>query len=189
MQDRLPDGESGEITRLLNDGSAADGALDLVFPIVYQELKFIAHRLLARGKASTVTSTVLVHELYSKLNASRQLTVEGKQHFFSLCTRAMKQIIMDHARSKASDKRLLPGVMVELSGDDAMDLNSPESMLAVEVALAKLEANDQRLARIIEFRVFGGLELEQIAELYDVTLRQMQREWLRAKIWLTDALV
>ncbi|UXI65860.1 ECF-type sigma factor [Tahibacter amnicola] len=179
----------GAITQMLNGDSGGKGAIDQVFPLVYQELKAIAHRLLARGGSSTVTPTVLVHELYSKLNASEQLSVEGKRHFFSLCARVMKQIIVDYVRQKAADKRSSPGVRVELGDVDAMELGAPENVLAIEVALKVLESRDQRLAQIIEYRVFGGLELEQIAELYGVTLRQIQREWVRARIWLTDSLV
>lgn len=181
--------QAGAITQVLNGESGAKGAIDDVFPLVYQELKAIAQRLLGRGGSSTVSPTVLVHELYSKLNASEQLSVEGKKHFFSLCARVMKQIIVDYARLKTADKRSAAGPRVELSDVDAMELAAPENVLAIEVALRVLESRDPRLAQIIEYRVFGGLELEEIAALYGVTLRQMQREWVRARIWLTDCLV
>lgn len=190
MQGSEPlDQAMGAITRVLNADSGSKNAIDQVFPVVYQELKLIAHRLLARSGSATVTPTVLVHELYSKLNASEALTVEGRQHFFSLCARVMKQIIVDFARQKSADKRSAPGPQVEIGTVDAMELNAPESVLAIEMALQVLQSRDQRLAQIIEYRVFGGLELEEIAALYDVTLRQMQREWVRARIWLTDCLV
>jgi RNA polymerase sigma factor (TIGR02999 family) len=181
--------QAGVITRLLNEQSSAADAIDQVFPMVYRELKAIAQRLLARGGSSTVTPTVLVHELYSKLNSSEQLSIEGRRHFFALCARVMKQIILDYVRLKAAGKRMSQGPQVELSDVDAIDLSAPENVLAIEMALRQLQARDQRLAQIIEFRVFGGLELEEISELYGVTPRQMQREWLRAKIWLTDSLV
>lgn len=189
MQSEQFDEEMGAITRVLNAEPGAKGAIDQVFPLVYQELKVIAHRLLARGGSATVSPTVLVHELYSKLNGSEQLSVEGKRHFFALCARVMKQIIVDYVRQKAADKRSAPGPRVEIGDVYAIELSAPDNVLAIEVALRVLEARDQRLAQIIEYRVFGGLELEEIAELYGVTLRQMQREWVRARIWLTDSLV
>lgn len=181
--------EIGAITRVLNAHAGGKDAIDQVFPLVYQELKRIAHRLLARGSSATVTPTVLVHELYSKLNAGQALTLEGRQHFFSLCVRVMKQIIIDFARQKAADKRSAAGPKVELADVDALELNAPDRVLAIDMALQVLQSRDQRLAQIIEYRVFGGLELDEIAALYDVTLRQMQREWVRARIWLTDSLV
>lgn len=180
---------AGAITQVLNDAADSSAAVEQVFPLVYQELKVIAHRLLGRGASSTVTPTVLVHELYAKLNNSEQLSIEGRRHFFALCARVMKQIVLDYARQKAADKRMAVGPKIELSDIDAIELSAPDNVLAIEVALRQLQARDERLAQIIEYRVFAGLELEEIAALYDVTLRQIQREWLRAKIWLTDSLI
>ena len=127
--------------------------MDQVFPIVYRELKTIAQRLLARGGSATVTPTVLVHELYGKLHGAEQLSVEGRAHFFALCARVMKQIIVDHARQKSADKRSAQGPMLDLSDIDAVELGAPENVLAIEVALRQLQAEERTTVLLVEQNV------------------------------------
>jgi RNA polymerase sigma factor (TIGR02999 family) len=181
--------DQASVTAILNGASDQREVLDRVFPLVYAELKRIAHRVLSQSNAATLNPTSLVHEVYAKLIGSASLEVGGRQHFYSLCARTMRQIVVDYARSKLADKRGGGQAAVALDEDGAIDMGRPETLVALDVALDRLAERDPRLVEILHHRVFAGMELPEIAKLYGLTLRQIQRDWQRARIWITEALV
>ena len=163
--------------------------LDQVLPSVYEELKRIAHRQLARAQpGATLSTTVLVHEVYERLAGARHVPVEDRVHFFALCARAMRQVIIDHARERGAHKRGAGAPMFALADVDVASTAAPEAVVVLDQALSALEALDTRLVRLIELRLFAGLEPDAIAELTGVTVRTVQRDWQRARAWLHAAL-
>lgn len=180
---------SAEITRLL--ASAADDReqLDRIFELVYAELKAIAHRTLARNAQGTLCTTALVHEAYARLAEHGILDLRGRRHFYALCARAMRQIVIDHARRRLAGKRGGGRIMLELQEGDAIDYTQPDVLVALDAALDALDRHDPRLVELLHYRLFAGLELSEIAELYGLGLRQVQRDWKRGRIWLYRALL
>ena len=163
--------------------------LERVFPLVYAELKQVAHRALLRASGSaTLSTTALVNEAYVKLAAHAKLTLNDRSHLFALCARAMRQIVVDHARRRQADKRGGPQPAMSLSGVEPDNAERPETIVAIDEALSALAERDPRLVRLIEYRVFGGLDTRQIAELLELTPRSVQLEWLRARAWIGQAL-
>ena len=178
-----------DITRILNDAASTRDGLDQVFGAVYAELKPVARRLLASSHGGTFSPTVLVHEAYAKLIGGAALNLEGRRHFFALCARTMRQIVVDHARARSADKRGGGRAAVSLDEEGVIDLARPESVLALDEALAWLSERDERLVQLIDLRVYAGLELSEIASLLEVGERQLQRDWQRGRAWLTEALL
>lgn len=160
-----------------------------VFPLVYDELKRIAHRALQRADGgATLSTTVLVNEAYVKLAAHSHLAVDGRAHLLALCARAMRQIVVDHARRRQADKRGGGQAAISLSGVQADNAERPETVVALDEALDAIGERDPRLVRLIEYRVFGGLDTHQIAELMGLSERSVQLDWLRARAWVGRAL-
>lgn len=131
---------------------------------------------------------MLVHETYARLTGAAAPGAATRAHFFALCARAMRQIVIDHARRRAAGKR--GGLVAAVTFDeaDAPVADDPAALLALDQALARLELDDPRLVRLVELRAFGGLSMQEIAELLGVTVRTVQRDWLRARAWLGDTL-
>lgn len=181
--------DSTAITRAFNEAPDAQAGLNRLFDLVYAELKSLAHRVLGSAGASTLNPTALVHEAYAKLVGGETLTLQGRQHFYSLCARTMRQIIIDHARRRLADKRGGGQPALEFRDDGVLDLSDPETLVCIDNALERLSAHEPRLVEVLQYRMFAGLELSEIAPLYGVTVRQMQRDWQRARIWMMDALL
>ena len=177
------------ITRILNESGDSSAALERVFTLVYAELKPIARRMLAGSRHHTLSPTVMVHEAYAKLIGSETLNIEGRRHFFALCARTMRQIVVDYARSRVTDKRGGGQAMASFDEEGVIDLARPESLVAMDEALRWMEDHDPRLVNLIHLRVYVGMELAEISELLEVTPRQLQRDWLRARAWLSEALL
>jgi RNA polymerase sigma factor (TIGR02999 family) len=179
-----------DITHLLHgcrDGD--DLARTRLFALVYDELKGIARRQAPRGRReSTLDTTALVHETYARLASSAALDATSRAHFYALCARAMRQVVIDHARRHAAEKRGGGSAQVMLDDADAPVDADPAMLVALDQALALLDARDPRLVRLVELRAFAGLSMEEIAELLGVTIRTVQRDWLRARAWLDAAL-
>lgn len=157
------------------------------FERVYAELKQIAHRHLAGSPAPTLNTTGLVHEAYVKLSQADLGRLNDEGHFFALAARAMRQIVVDHARARVADKRGGVGLqLVEL--DEAANMPhaalTPEELLRLDSALTSLGAEEPRLASLIELRFFSGLPLAEIATLRATTERTLNRDWRRARAQL-----
>ncbi len=177
-----------ELTRLLAQIDS-DQRLDRAFSLVYRELKVLARRALARSGGATLEPTGLVHEVYAKLAEHEGLDLQGRRHFFALCARAMRQIVIDHARRRQAEKRGDGRPALSLDDHDIFDASQPEHLVALDSALTTLQARDPRLVELLHLRMFAGLELVEIAPLFGVTVRQLQRDWQRARIWLYQALL
>jgi len=184
--DDTDEARSGEITRLL--ASVRDGdrrAIDLVFKLVYRELHTAARRQLARARpGQTLDTTVLVHEAYLKLVDSAQANWTDRGHFFAVAAKAMRQIIIDHARWAARKKRGGGFQKVSLDGIDVADEERAAELVALDAALTRLESFSERLARIVELRFFAGLSVEETAEALASPPHQIKREWRKARAFL-----
>lgn len=178
-----------DVTRLLQDWS--DGkreALDELLPLVYEELRRLAHNYLRRERREhTLQTTALVHEAYLKLIDQRSVDWKNRAQFFALSAQAMRRILLDNARKHISDKR---GKGERISLDDAPEVSveADENLIALDWALKELEAIDERQSKIIELRYFGGLTLEETAEVLKISPATVKREWTFARAWLYQKL-
>ena len=178
-----------EITRLLRDWRNGEpGALDRLTPLVYDELHLIASRHMSREwRVSMYQTTALVSEAYLKLMGQRKLDWQNRAHFFAIAAQIMRRILVDDARRQVRQKR--GGGLRGTELEDASEVISPPALdavdaLALDDALTKLEALDPDQARIVELRFFGGLTIEEAAEVMRVSPATIKREWALAKGWL-----
>jgi RNA polymerase sigma factor (TIGR02999 family) len=187
---RMHASDDDSVVRQIAACGGDDGELlARVFPLVYAELKAIAHRALLRASGNaTLSTTALVNEAYLKLRGHGELAPADRHHLFALCARAMRQIVVDHARRRQADKRGGPQAALSLGAVDAAGADRPEVVVALDEALTALAVLDPRLVRLIEYRVFGGLDSGAIAALLGLTPRSVQRDWLRARAWIGHAL-
>ena len=176
-----------DVLEILRDGRRE--ALDQLLPIVYQELRVIAHRHLAHpGRAGTLVTTALVHEAYLKLVDQSNSQWRDRAHFVALASVAMRHILIDRARERASLKRGGVRQRVTLEDDTVAIDEQADSLLAIDEALDALAEVSPRLARVVECRFYGGLSEEETAEALGVTVRTIERDWAKAKLLLRRAL-
>lgn len=181
---------TGDITALVEAANSGDTeALQALFARVYGELKQLARKQLAGSAAQTLNTTGLVHEAYLKLARPSERSLQGRLHFFALAAKAMRQIVIDHARSRLSGKR---GGGLRIVGlDEASGVASPElasdELLRLDRALARMESEEPRLAQLVELRFFTGLSVADIAILQSQSERTVVRNWRRAKVQLYEA--
>jgi RNA polymerase sigma factor (TIGR02999 family) len=175
----------GEITGLLASLREGDrGALDRLFPLVYQELRGRAHRRLAAHRSGdTLSTTALVHEAYLKLTDSAHNTYHDRIHFYAVASKAMRQILVDYARRNSAAKRS-GGRPVALDPDVLADPSRAQELLELDEALGELERLDPRLARVVELRFFGGLSVEEAGDALGVSPRTIKRDWRKARAFL-----
>lgn len=177
---------SGNVTRLVQRWSdGEEGALDALIGLVYDDLRVIAHRHLRRAEAdSTLHTTALVHEAFMRLEGADGGTWRSRGHFFSFCSKAMRHVLIDYARRRQAEKR--GGDMARVSLEEVPGSLDAEvvQVLAVDRALQHLARHDERMARIVECRFFGGLEVAETAEALGVSTRTIHREWARARVYL-----
>jgi RNA polymerase sigma factor (TIGR02999 family) len=179
-----------DVTGLLvawREGDAT--AVDRLFPLVYDELRRIAHRQLSRERADlTLGTTALVHEAYLKLVDQTRAQWADRSQFFAISARAMRRILVDHARQHLAGKRGGRRERVNLD-EETLSLDQRADLLvAVDEALDRLRAVDERASRVVECRFFGGFTEEETAAALGITDRTVRRDWARAKGWLYDAL-
>jgi RNA polymerase sigma factor (TIGR02999 family) len=180
-----------EVTALLLAWRSGDGtAVDRIFPLVYDELRRIAHRQLARESAGhTLSTTALVHEAYLELVDQRRAQWVDRVHFLAVAARVMRRVLLEYARRHRAAKR--GGGARAVTLDDALLADADERsevLIAVDDALTRLAEVDERLARVVECRFFGGLTDAETAAALGVTERTVQRDWAKAKRWLAYAL-
>jgi RNA polymerase sigma factor (TIGR02999 family) len=179
-----------EVTELLLDWSNGDqAALEKLIPLVYKELRRLAHQHLRNERAGhTLQTTDLVHEAYLKLVNQRRVRWQNRAHFFGISAQIMRRILVDQARSRNRIKR--GGGLPLISLDKAMAV-SPEPLFdltAFDEALTQLAGVDPRKARIVELRFFGGLSVGETAGFLDISEVTVMRDWKMAKAWLHKAL-
>lgn len=180
------DRSAADVTTLLN--RLADGDQDAsaqLVPLIYEELRRLAVRRLRREQPGhTLRATALVHEVYLKLAGQPNARWENRAHFFAVASQLMRRILVDYARTQQRIKR--GGRQEKISLDEVLLIapDRTEELLAVHEALAHLEKLDARQGRIVELRYFGGLTLDETAEVLDVSAKTVMREWNVAKAWL-----
>ena len=174
---------SGEITGILLEARAGDGeALDRLMPLVYEQLKAMAHRRLhAERSDHTLNTTALVHEAYLKLVDQTRVEWNDRTHFFSVAALAMRRILVDHARRHLAVKRGGYRRAVSLDATHLSVTERAETLMALDQALKNLASLDERLSRVVECRFFGGLTEDETARVLDVTPRTVRRYWVKAK--------
>ncbi len=172
-------------TRLLEARSGDPAALDRLFTVVYGELKSLARReLRLRGRTPTLGATALVHEAYLRLVDQTRADWNDRGHFFAVAARAMRQIVIDHARRRGAVKRgsgVAPAPLDE--GDAAVD-PALEDVVAVDAALDRLAASSPRLVQVVEMCFFAGLTAEEAAEALRTSPATVKRDWRKAKALL-----
>jgi RNA polymerase sigma-70 factor, ECF subfamily len=182
----LADPSQTEITQLLRAWGGGDAqALDRLTPVVYGELRRIAHAYLRReGADNSLQATALVHEAYLKLIDARIAQWQDRAHFFAVSARLMRRILVDAARAKEAGKRGGGVVRVEINESiDGAPLRGDE-MLRLDDALDALAKFDARKAEVVELRFFGGLSVEETAEVLKISPRSVMRDWKLARVWL-----
>ena len=181
---------SHDVTVLLGDWSRGDRtALNQLLPLVYAELRRVALRQLRKERPDhTLEPTALVHEVFIRLVDQRQVDWQNRAHFFGVAANVMRRILVDHARRHGARKRG-DGVRF-VSIDEAQDLAAANEMpiLALNLALERLETLDAELAKIVELRAFGGLTIEEAAHVLGVSPSTAKRDWRTAKAWLNREL-
>ena len=164
-------------------------ALDELLPVVYNELRAIAHRhLAARDRNGTLQTTGLVHEAYLKLVDQSRAQYNDRAHFFAVASRAMRHVLIDRAKARGRQKRGGDAKRVSLDVENIPVDEQPEALLQLDEALIKLAEIEPRLARVVECRFFAGLTEDETAEGLGVTPRTVQRDWAKARVLLRRAL-
>ena len=177
---------SPTVTRLLLDWNGGhDEALEALVPLVYDELRRLAHRHLRGERADhTLSTTALVHEAYFKLIEQDRVAWQNRAHFLAIASQAMRRILLMYARRRRRLKH--GGDQERLAIEDVVLLSDQraEELLALDEALTRLEALDERLARVVEYRYFGGLTVEETAAVLGVSPATIKRDWRTARTWL-----
>jgi RNA polymerase sigma factor (TIGR02999 family) len=179
-------GARGEVEALLRRWAAGDDhARDLVFPLVYDELRVLARGYLRRERRDhTLQPTALVHEAFLHFADGGPVPVDCRGRFMALMAQAMRHVLVDHARARRAAKR--GGGATRVTFDEAPDdrVASPVDVLALDEVLHRLAALDPRQAEVVELRAFGGFEVREVAEALGVSEATVKREWAIAKAWL-----
>ena len=175
-----------EVTQLLLDwGSGDKAALDKLMPLVYEELRRLAHHYMGRERAGhTLQTTAIVNEAYLHLIDQRNVQWQNRAHFFGIAAHLMRRVLADHARSRRSAKR--GGGARQVSLEEAMIVSEERvaDMEALDDALNSLAEIDERKSQIVEMRFFGGLSIKETAEVLGVSPGTVMRDWTLAKAWL-----
>ena len=178
--------ETHEVTQLLHAwGQGEDAALEQMIPIVYRELRRIAHRYMAGERQShTLQTTALVNEVYLKLIDSQKVNWQNRAHFFAICAQLMRRILVDFARARGYQKRGGGAQKVTLVEELLGPQERARDVVALDDALKVLAEFDPRKCRVVELRFFGGLTEEETAAVLKVSTDTVQRDWKMAKRWL-----
>ncbi len=189
MEDRPGNAPAGDVTTLLREWSAGDGeALGRLLPLVYDELRRRAGAVLRSERGGhTLQPTALVHEAYLKLVGGVSVDWKDRAHFFGVAARAMRQVLVDHARARNAGKRGSGQILLGLDDKAAAAAAAPPrslDLLDLDRALSKLSALDERQGRLMELRLFAGLTIEESAAVLEVSHATVSREWKHAEAWL-----
>ncbi|TVQ37354.1 MAG: sigma-70 family RNA polymerase sigma factor [Wenzhouxiangella sp.] len=178
------------ITRMLHecrDSEHPESILDALIPLVYDDLKHVARQQLRRlRRGQTLNTTALVNDSYAKLKSSANLDWTDRQHFFAIAARAMRQIVVDHARSLMTNKRDGQIVPIDLENLPAEVDQRADQIVYIDQLLDQLEAINPDLTRTFECLYFAGYTQEEAAELLGISLRTAQRRWSQARAWLRE---
>ena len=175
-----------DVTRILNAIERGEAkATDELLPLVYEELRLLAAQKLSHEPpGQTLQATALVHEAYIRLVGSADQSWENRRHFFGAAAEAMRRILVDHARRKRSEKHGGAHHRIELDELEPFISEPPESLIRLDEALTELSKQEPDIAEVVKLRYFGGLTLEQAAEIKGISRRTAGRYWNYARLWL-----
>jgi len=178
--------QTSEITQILQDwNDGREDAKEKLLPFVYDELKRQAGFLMSKERADhTLQPTALVHEAFLKLSELTGIDWQNRSHFYGVASRLMRQILVDHARLHATNKRGNHPIHFSLDDVQIPVEERAESILTLNEVLGRLEEFDEQQARIVEMRFFGGMNHGEIAESLEISERTVGREWQAARLWL-----
>jgi RNA polymerase sigma factor (TIGR02999 family) len=180
--------DPGTITALLSQWREGDPeAFPRLITLAYDDLRAIAHRRLRGGRSDELATTALVHEAYLKLLGSDGRW-ETRAQFYAFASRAMRHILVDHARRIGADKRGGDSVHISFEEGDVAGSDLSADVLGVNEAVERLAERHPSMARVVELRFFGGLSVEEVAEVLETSQRTVEREWTRAKAYLRESL-
>ena len=182
--------ESADISKLIDAwGDGDEAAFDRLVSAVYPELRRMARRHLGRRAAAhSLESAALANEAYLKLVRARNIRVESRVHFLALCSQVIRRILVDHARSRGYAKRGGNALRVPLDEVLLASESQGVEVLALDQALESLAQLDPRKSRVVELRYFGGLTVEEVADVLGISPETAKRDWKMAKAWLFEAL-
>ena len=175
-----------DVTALLQNWRRGDErALDVLMPLVYDELHRLAHRYMVRERADgTLQTSALVHEAYLRLIDGARVDWHDRVHFYAVCARLMRRILIDRARARRAVKRGGDASSLPIEDHDGALPASQDDLLALDEALDRLAKADARKARVVELRYFGGLSVEDTAAALGVSVETVKRDWKTARTWL-----
>jgi RNA polymerase sigma-70 factor, ECF subfamily len=178
--------QTHEITDLLKAWSRGDPqALEKLIPLVDHELRKIAHAYMAKENAGhLLQTTALINEALMKLIEGEPITWQNRKHFYSLVARRMRQVLIGYAREQLAAKRGHRPEQIDIEDALFLSWEMSEELVLLDKALTKLSEIDERKARIVEYRYFGGFTLEEIAKIFDLAPSTVEREWRFARSWL-----
>jgi RNA polymerase sigma-70 factor (ECF subfamily) len=181
---------TGEVTQLLKAWSGGEqAALEKLVPLVERELHRLAHRLMAREKPGhTLQTTALVNEVYLRLVNVQEVTWQDRAHFFAIAARMMRRILTDFARSRRYQKRGGDAVQVPLDEALVVSPDRDRDILALDDALTQLAPLYARQSQVVELRFYGGLSVEETAEVLRISPKTVKRDWTFARAWLLRAM-
>jgi RNA polymerase sigma factor (TIGR02999 family) len=178
------------VTELLVRWRSGDGdALQALMPLVYDEMRRLAHRYLRRERPGhTLQSTALVHEAFVRLTGNAPPQWEDRAHFFAIAARLMRQILVEYARSRSAGKRGGDAVKLAIDSVDVPGQSPGLDIVALDDALKDLARIDPQQSRVVELRFFSGLSIEDTAEVLGISESTVKRDWNTARVWLFRAL-
>lgn len=182
-----PSGASRDVTRLLRAWSDGDEtAMDLLVPLIEGELRRLARAYMGRERQGhTLQATALVNEVFLRVPTARRLRWQDRTHFIRIAARLMRRVLVDHARVRGYRKRGAGAQRVTLDQDALTTRELPIDVLAVDRALEAFAKVDHRKSQVVELRFFGGLSLEEIADVLQVSVETVKRDWRLARLWLS----
>jgi len=182
----MADQTQPEITRLLLAWEGGDGeAFDKLIPLVYPELRRLAHRYMSREAADhTLQTTALIHEAYLRLIGAQEIRWQNRAHFFAISAQLMRRILVDFARRRLYQKRGGDVQKIPIADDLAVSAEPEMDLLRLDDALAALATFSPRQAKVIELRYFGGLDVAETAEVLKISEASVLRDWRLARAWL-----
>jgi len=176
----------GDVTQLLQAWSHGDErALEALIPLIYRDLRHRAHRCMGRERPGhTLQTSALINEAYLRLAGGAPVAWESRSHFFAIAARMMRRILVDHARTRRSLKRGGEGHAVSLDEELLVSPSPDRDLVSLDDALRALAEQDARKERVVELRFFGGLSVEETAQVLKVSPQTVLRDWKLAKVWL-----
>jgi RNA polymerase sigma factor (TIGR02999 family) len=181
----MPQDQKGQVTELLLHWKKGDeNALRALVPLVYKELRRLAHyHLQAERPDHTLQSTALVHEAYVRMLGGQPAELQNRAHFIAVASRLMRQILVDYARSRRANKRD-GGRRIEFDDMAALPVTGDAELVALDDALQELSRIDDRQGKIVEMKFFGGLSAPEISQVLGISRATVDRDWATARVWL-----